>query len=108
VNRADFDPALEDPILRHLPQDPPQQLLVMPKGERGKRARVFLLLWGAGYEQVMAWALAMGPQADVDELYDGWVAQVRAAGAVPDEVIDKMMADRALLASVAGRRAAQA
>lgn len=104
----DLDPALTDPVLRHLPQDPPSQLLVMGREERGVRARVFLLLWGAGYEQVHAWVLAMGPMAQVRPLYADWRGMVEEAGREPDEVLDKMMADRAMLASAAGRRAAQA
>lgn len=96
-----LDPALDDPVLRHLPADPPSQLLAMGRAERGLRARVFLLLWGAGYVEVHAWVLAMGPLGQVRPLWT-------AAGEPADEVIDKMMADRAMIASIAGRRAVQA
>jgi hypothetical protein len=75
-------------VLRHVPDDVAS--LLGQVGGNGRRQRVFLLLWWAGYEAGHAAALVAGPTQEVDALW-------RAAGAPGDDVLERMAADAAMV-----------
>ena len=57
---------MDDPVLRLLPE-PPVSLLVLPPEEQFWRGRLWITLYGAGYDPDYAWILALQDEPD-------WVA----------------------------------
>jgi hypothetical protein len=93
------DPARSRDVLRHVPPDV-RDLLQEPPYRCGRRERVFLLLWFAGYAAPHAAALAAGPGDAVDALW-------RSAGEPDDQTIERMASDAMVLASIVGHRRVQ-
>ena len=65
-----------DPVLRLLPKEAmPRTFLRLPDWEQARRGRLWITLYGAGYEEVHAWWFAMSAESDIAEVL-AQVAQV--------------------------------
>lgn len=77
-----------DPILRFLPDEIPRVFAGLDPVDQGRRGRLWLVLWSAGYPEWVSWtyALAYGPEAE--ELIDYTLSRA------PDTEIPKMVEGR--------------
>jgi len=73
-------------VLRLIPPEIARALREPPR-RQGRRQRVFLVLWAAGYEPAHAAALAAGPVDEVERL---WIA----AGRPGDATLERMSHSR--------------
>jgi hypothetical protein len=48
-----------DPVLRLLPPDVPEAFERLPAAEQAWRGRAWIIMFGAGYDPDMAWAMAL-------------------------------------------------
>jgi hypothetical protein len=94
VGSADPSIAQQAPVepeyLRSLPSDVARAHAELAREGSPHRARVYLLLWLAGYESLHARILALGPPTEVDRLW-------QAAGQPTDAAVAGMVADRWML-----------
>ena len=71
---------LDDPVLRLLPPEPPDSFQLLPPEEQRVRGRMWIAMYGAGYEQDHAWWFVLYDDPD-------WVAYMRQSVArLPDDV----------------------
>lgn len=77
-----------DPVLRLLPEDPPDSFLRLPPEEQARRGRLWLVMYGAGYDPVHAWWFVTQPESDIGQM----LASIKD---LPDEELPKMLQGRA-------------
>jgi hypothetical protein len=70
----------DDPVLRLLPPEPPDSFLALPAAEQAWRGRMWISMYGAGYDPGMAWWFVLGSG---DKDWEAWAKDQIAQ--LPDE-----------------------
>lgn len=76
-----------DPVMRLIPDDPPEAFLALDTPEQARRGRLWITLYGAGFEPVYAWWFALSPEAEIAEA-------LATVATVPDDHFPEMMKGR--------------
>lgn len=77
-----------DPVLRLIPEEGmPDAFLRLPPDEQARRGRLWITLFGMGYEPIYAWWFALSDESDIGEAF-AKIAEV------PDDHFPAMMQGR--------------
>lgn len=77
-----------DPILRLLPDEIPRVFAGLDPVDQGRRGRLWLVLWSAGYPEWVAWTYALAVGTEAEELMDDTLSRA------PDTEIPKLVEGR--------------